>query len=1108
MEYAYFYWNNQNVIQGPVTLAQLSALDFAHNPAALDPGCNAIQVTVRATSACGAAPDGSGVGGVAPCNTGTPTDFVSFPAPPALTVLPVCEGGNLVATALAAAPTGYAWRYRLINTTTGVPVVGAWQVSSTFVSPGLGCYQIEVTPVRTANCFTIVVPVHGGLFPTNIQNPLDAQNGGDPAVISMACTGSVDAFVLSAPPMAITPNNITVCLKETGKIDLQYFQQMVPTCLLAGGAVVSYIVTSSDPLVVAPVPAPGLPELANNAPELMWMGENGNNFQNVVTIGITPLITLNGVTCTGTEVKFSITVNPNFAVTTPWAVTPNTPSQCANNNGWTVSTSANTRVGCQYELYFNPSTSPIASPIGNALLQVINGNGAPVSFQKFYIPGTYQVWERCDGCAELAETFNLQIIGAPVLTDILLEECPNNPGSNTATFTNITYPTPAPTVPPSVVTILGYYKTYTGAANATAGDLISLTGGFSYTSSDATIYVRIGQDVDAILGDDCFHVGAIELRVVNRPVVSLTALPNPACTQSTVTINANVTNGSSPTSAYTYSWERVSPATGAIAATTSTITVTEGVAGNQVYQVTVTDPNTDVNGQTGPSCTTVANITVNYIAPTVTCPANITAATNPGTCSAYLNLLPATINAPCSDIYTVRYFAEGATTIGSAAAPVTLAEIVAVAFNKGVTTVNAIVGSGNFVPFVPAVTCSYTVTVQDLEEPIAKCKDIVLDLGALFGTATITAATINGGSSDNCPMVSVAISKSSFNCGDVGQNNVILTATDMSGNQNTCVANVIVRDVTAPLLICPISVVRNVNPGTGCTWVGANLAPISNVDACGLRLLAPLTYRILKPNQTIAAGIGNVNGVVFEKGTSVVTYTSFDRNGNSSDCSFTVTVNDNVSPVFANCPANVTVEITNTGFNQVPAVAVGGYVITQPSNGDGCAVGIAYTAPTASDNCPMFDVKLTQGFGGAVHTYVAGSYTEEYVVTDMGGNRATCNFTITVVDRKSPVITCPASVTLGTDPSGTCTAEVTLTPTISDNCNDVSISHFFTNGTPAPSALPNPAATSVLTAAAGLNQGTFFPGTNGVAGTTIVTYVATDVAGNTSICSGKRNGSG
>ena len=102
---------------------------------------------------------------------------------------------------------------------------------------------------------------------------------------------------------------------------------------------------------------------------------------------------------------------------------------------------------------------------------------------------------------------------------------------------------------------------------------------------------------------------------------------------------------------------------------------------------------------------------------------------------------------------------------------------------------------------VPAATVNTTVT--DNIAPIAICKPITVILDAT-GTANITTAMINNGSSDNCSIQAITISKSSFNCTNLGANNVILTVTDVSGNISTCNSVVTVVDNQAPVFTsCP-----------------------------------------------------------------------------------------------------------------------------------------------------------------------------------------------------------------------------------------------------------------------------------------------------------------
>lgn len=87
------------------------------------------------------------------------------------------------------------------------------------------------------------------------------------------------------------------------------------------------------------------------------------------------------------------------------------------------------------------------------------------------------------------------------------------------------------------------------------------------------------------------------------------------------------------------------------------------------------------------------------------------------------------------------------------------------------------------------------VEVVDTIAPTVLCQDITVQLDPVTGTAIITAADVNDGSADNCP-ISLVVSPSTFDCSNIGANTVTLSATDASGNTTTCDAIVTITDLS------------------------------------------------------------------------------------------------------------------------------------------------------------------------------------------------------------------------------------------------------------------------------------------------------------------------
>ena len=125
-------------------------------------------------------------------------------------------------------------------------------------------------------------------------------------------------------------------------------------------------------------------------------------------------------------------------------------------------------------------------------------------------------------------------------------------------------------------------------------------------------------------------------------------------------------------------------------------------------------------------------------------------------------------------------------------------------------------------------------------------------------------------------------------------------------------------------------------------------------------------------------------GATFPVGTTTVIYTSTDSDGQTSTCSFTVTVND----------------------TEVPVVACKNATVTLDAAGNGSVVAADLLAALPTDNCSVASVTLSRSLFTCADL---GVVTVTVTVTDGSGNIATCNAVVTVTD---PF---PASLSAGPD---------------------------------------------------------------------------------------------
>jgi hypothetical protein len=262
---------------------------------------------------------------------------------------------------------------------------------------------------------------------------------------------------------------------------------------------------------------------------------------------------------------------------------------------------------------------------------------------------------------------------------------------------------------------------------------------------------------------------------------------------------------------------------------------------------------------------------------------------------------------------------------------------------------------------------------------------------------------------------------------------VTLTVTDVNGNSSSCGATVTVLDTIAPALTCPVDAVVYAS-ATACDATYTWTAPVGT-DNCGV-----ITTRVAGP----------APGSVFPVGVTTITYEAVDNSGNSTSCSFTVTVLDTIAPAIS-CPPDILINI-------------------DPGQ---CGAVVLFPDPSFSDACAGASIAQTGGLPSGSE-FPVGINTVTFTATDSSGNSNSCSFTVEVIDNQIPTVTsCPAGLTVTANPQ-LCGAVVNYLPPVpADNC---------------------PGVTIALTS--GFGPGAVFP-----IGTTTETYTVTDASGNVAVCS-------
>ncbi len=266
--------------------------------------------------------------------------------------------------------------------------------------------------------------------------------------------------------------------------------------------------------------------------------------------------------------------------------------------------------------------------------------------------------------------------------------------------------------------------------------------------------------------------------------------------------------------------------------------------------------------------------------------------------------------------------------------------------------------------------CNAAVTVTESTPPVAVCHNSVSVTLNSIGLATLTAAQVNNGSTDNCGVTGMNINQTSFNCTHVGAANTItLTVTDANGNTATCSSTITVIDGVAPGAICKNATVQL--DALGQVAITPALINNNSADNCGTPNLSVL------PDVLTCANLG----------ANTVTLTATDSNGNIGTCNATVTVQDPVAPT-AVCHQDVTVTLVGGTATITPA---------QMNNG-------------STDNCAISNMSVLPTSFGCSQT---GLQNVTLTVTDVSGKTASCTAQVLVTPPASATVSSNSPVCVG-----------------------------------------------------------------------------------------------
>lgn len=869
------------------------------------------------------------------------------------------------------------------TTTINVSANQAPTISATSNSPVCVGKNLTLgsTPASGSGTYTQYAWAGPGGYTSNIRNPLAFA-----AVLGAAGTYTVTvtdnqgctatgttAVVVNANPAIAAIGNGPLCVGSTVVLGSSVFggSGVYPTYVWSGPSMYT-----SNLATPATFPAT---LIASGTYSVTVTDNRGCSATNSVTVTITgnPTITATvvGATCLGSNITLTSTPagGSNTYSTFVWSG-PNMfsanvedpapfPASPAATGTYTVTVTDNANCSATASTTLTANGVPTITAGSNT--PVCQGTNLLLNSTPAGGSGTYSLfqWSGPDNYVASIQTpsgFSTTLNSAGIYQ---VKVTDSNGCTGTATTTVVIVPKPAAIAsnngPVCIGTLVnvtvnpsGGTGTFTGfnwtGPNGFASILQSPTAFAAGLASAGTYRVTVTDDAG------CTATATTVVAVQNNPAPTITAGSNgPLCPGATINLTSTPSGGGGIYPSFAWSGPNGYTGTGQNPAG-----FPASLAAAGAYTVTVTDNN---------NCKNTASATVVIDPPTIT-------ASNSGGCTDP-NITLTSVPAGGSGVYTM-YAWQGPNGYTAATQnPLPFPRIMAaqgtytvtVTDNVGCTgTGTTYVQVGDIVP--PTITCPGDKTLNvdgscnaTLANWTSEATNLTDDCAAP-GSITVT----------QMPLPNTVIS------GHNTEQIVTLTADDGNMNTTPCTFKVTLKDVAKPVIQCPAN--QTVEADMNCAGTVGSWALVSKMDNC-------TASGSITESQDLMPG-APLSG---HNGTSTVTLTANDGNGNTETCQFSVTLKD-IAPPVIQCPANQTV--------------------SADANCQGL-VGVRVLV-SKMDNCTP-SASIMESQSPAPNTVLMGHNDFETVTItadDGNGNMANCSFTVTLKDVTPPMITCPAPVTV------------------------------------------------------------------------------------------------